>query len=81
MISSFLNANLLLKAKDSGHHNNIPGHGCSLQTSVSLLGPSQSAPLYCGGMHSLFLVLLPPPQATEHSPQADHSLHTPSTTK
>ena len=58
----------------------LPGHGSSLQFSVSLSSPSQSAPPLPGGglLHSLFLSRVPPPQGASHEVQLIQSDHPPS---
>ena len=57
------------------------GHGLSLQVSLSLSAPIQSAPCgTCGWKkHCLVLDLVPPPQELEQNPQLPQSVNFPST--
>lgn len=45
-------------------------HGYSLQGRVSIAYPSQGSPPSLGGMHTLYIVWIPPPQANEQSFQS-----------
>ena len=59
----------------------LPGHIWVPQLTVSSASPTQSLPLpFLGGLlHSLVLVLVPPPHVFEHSEYKPHALHLPFT--
>ena len=58
-----------------------PGHPCVLQSLVSELSPTQSAPPFAGAgfVQVLVLVWVPPPHSAEHSDQSPKSVYPPST--
>lgn len=63
--------------------DNLPGQGCAVQSPTCSLAPSHFLPplLGSGLVQSLFLTLVPGPQALEHVLQSDHALQAPSTRK
>ena len=58
---------------------NLPGHGSTLQASVSLKFPWQGIPPCFGSLHSLWWYWVPEPQTKVQLVQEVHSNHTPST--